>query len=146
MADRWMYRIIYLSTAARQITPEDLESILSHAQINNARDGVTGLLMFHDNNFLQFLEGEQAAVMACVKRIEANTMHRQIMRVFAGEVDQRLFAEWSMAFARPATTLPNAPGVRAFDAVRALLPDIERGDRRVAIMIRNFFSSFRDVG
>ena len=141
-----MYRYIYLSTAARPIRPADLEAVLTHAHRNNERDGITGLLMFHDGSFMQFLEGERAAVEACAGRIARNPMHRQMTRVFAGQADRRLFGEWSMAFARPSTILPDTPGVRAFDAVKALLPDVEQGDRRVAIMIRNFFSSFRDVG
>ena len=57
-----MKRLIYLSSAVRLATRDDLAQILGAARRNNRRDGVTGLLMYHDGTFLQILEGEETAV------------------------------------------------------------------------------------
>jgi len=47
----------YVSVTDTQLGDDDLSDILSVSAHNNERDGVTGLLMYHDQLFFQVLEG-----------------------------------------------------------------------------------------
>ncbi|WP_417208075.1 BLUF domain-containing protein [Antarctobacter sp.] len=142
-----MKRLIYLSSAVRLATPDDLAQILAVARRNNRRDGVTGLLLYHDGTFLQVLEGKDEAVDRVFGRIAANPLHRGIQSLPPAQVSERLFANWTMAFARP-DTMSGADdlGAKAFEAVKQDLARIESLDKRAAIFVRTFFASFRDLG
>lgn len=94
-----MYQLIYHSTADLECSPLILTSILDSSRVNNAVLGVTGLLVCHDDRFIQVLEGSQGAVEDIMGRIMRDDRHRDVAIVFEGHVDQRSFGEWSMAFA-----------------------------------------------
>ncbi|MEQ9190243.1 MAG: BLUF domain-containing protein [Alphaproteobacteria bacterium] len=57
-----LYQILYTSNALRQMDMADLGRIEQVSVRNNRAAGVTGLLLYVGGNFLQYLEGSQAAV------------------------------------------------------------------------------------
>ena len=59
-----MRRIVYLSTATRLMSDVELMDVLRVSRENNARDKVTGLLLYQGGNFIQLLEGDADAVAA----------------------------------------------------------------------------------
>ena len=61
-----MRSIIYVSVADPLITPDDIADILGTARRNNARDALTGALIFNGHNFMQLLEGPGDKVEACL--------------------------------------------------------------------------------
>lgn len=139
-----MYRTIYLSAATRLLTEPDIEALLAVSRRNNARDGITGLLMYHDGSFLQVLEGEKSKVEACFSRISADRSHRNVLRLFQGEVAERLFSEWSMGFSRPDDIQAATGALTELDQIIAELPRLRALDSRAAILIRSFFVVHRD--
>lgn len=141
-----MYRVIYLSSASTPMRLRDLRAILTQADRNNVRDGVTGALLFHDGNFLQILEGPKPAVEACLHRIERDPRHRGLLRLLATECDAPLFPEWSMGFARPQDLAnPTRAAVRGFSAVCEDIKRIKATDPRVATLMQAYLATFRDV-
>ncbi len=110
------------------------------------RDGITGLLLYHDGNFLQILEGEAEKVQATFARIAANPRHRNLQRLPPVSVHTRLFPDWSMGFARPETVIVDSSiHVTAFREIQRDIKRIQTQDRRAAAMMRVFFASFRDI-
>lgn len=93
-----VYRLLYLSAAKREMKTEDLHAILSTARDRNADAGITGLLLYVERQFLQYLEGEQKAVEALFERIEADPRHSGVMRLLSGTCGQRVFSDWSMGY------------------------------------------------
>ncbi len=93
-----MYYIVYVSAAAEPFSKSALLELLNKARDNNQRRNVTGLLLYKDGDFIQLLEGEQAAVKALFNTISADPRHRGTIIVVEGEADKRLFSDWSMGF------------------------------------------------
>lgn len=90
-------RIIYTSTAARDITDEDLRSILSTAKSYNEPREITGLLLSGGERFLQLLEGDPQEVdQLYTGRIMKDPRHSQCKILLQEEADYRLFPNWSM--------------------------------------------------
>ncbi len=54
-----MIQISYISTATKSMSQEDLEEILKTSRKNNAGSGITGMLLYMNNTFVQILEGEE---------------------------------------------------------------------------------------
>jgi len=71
-----MRRLIYTSTSPKLLTGHDLENILSVSRRNNLRDGITGLLIYHEGSFLQVLEGPDAKIEASFERISSDPRHK----------------------------------------------------------------------
>ena len=75
---------------------QDVDDILAAAKRNNLQFCVTGVMFFHQNRFLQFLEGEESAVRSVLSRIEVDPRHTNIHYLLEESVEKRGFAEWSM--------------------------------------------------
>ncbi|RFP88750.1 BLUF domain-containing protein [Rhodobacteraceae bacterium 63075] len=144
----WMvYRLIYLSSATDAFAMSDLPSILEAARRNNAANAITGFLVYHDRKFLQVLEGPQAGVEACFKRISQDPRHFQCSIVNAGLEDSRLFEDWSMAYV-PFESAPSGAQEGFLDLDTLLKSDhMSRAaaDPIVSSFLGAFMSSFRDL-
>lgn len=99
-------RLVYVSAAALPQTPDDLSHILARSRDNNRRDGITGLLIYHDMTFIQLLEGAPDAIARCFARISRDSRHGSVARVLDGPVAARSFPEWQMGFADPRDMAP----------------------------------------
>lgn len=92
-----MYRIVFTSRASRNFTREEIKELCEAAAVRNRINGITGLFMFDGSRFLQALEGDEASVVALMKRIATNPKHFDLIIVSSAKIDQREFSTWSMS-------------------------------------------------
>ena len=95
-----MIQITYLSSATRAMSQADLEDILRTARENNARLGITGMLLYGNKTFIQILEGEEGVVHELVKTIKRDPRHTNFQIVKEKPIEQHEYADWSMGFKR----------------------------------------------
>ncbi len=93
-----LVQVVYVSTATTQLTRPELRELLRSARAKNARLNVTGMLLYHDGNFIQALEGPRAAVAAIQERIALDPRHHGMLVLHRTRIETRSFAEWSMGF------------------------------------------------
>ena len=97
-----LFRIIYCSRNNIPGSPDAVAAgvgaILQASRRNNARDGVSGGLLFSRNSFAQVLEGPVDAVEAVFERIQCDERHSEVSVVQSGPITTRDFPEWSMAY------------------------------------------------
>ena len=100
-----MFQIVYESAATRPITKTDISDILTASRVNNAKVGVTGMLIYHEGMFIQALEGPKDAVEALYQKIEKDPRHEDVWMLAQMTPTKRSFAKWNMgiasAFRRP---------------------------------------------
>jgi hypothetical protein len=141
------FRLTYVSSASRGFAPVVLEAILAAARANNTAEGVTGLLLFHDGNFLQTLEGDEQAVRRIYARIEHDPRHGGCIVLERRSVPSRLFGEWAMACR--ATSEFRPPQMSAFKEIASITEQRARPsfDHQDATdhLIDSFLASFRDL-
>ncbi len=75
---------------------ELLRSVLSSSQRNNARNGITGFLLFDRTRFFQILEGERGPVLATYERIQKDRRHGDVTLMALRDAKSRAFSTWSM--------------------------------------------------
>jgi Sensors of blue-light using FAD len=90
-----LMQLIYASTPFGFDSPT-LNQILSVAKRNNARDGITGCLICRADFYLQMLEGPRGVVTAAFHRILRDDRHLDVVLISSGDVQVRMFADWSM--------------------------------------------------
>lgn len=131
-----METLVYASAAAD--AAPDIKDILAVARRNNARNGLTGLLLFAEGNFIQALEGPGDALDATYKRILKDPRHKLIIELYRAPLERRNFPDWSMG----ARTIEGVeiPG-GAFELTRSSLEDLHRHDRgeEVFTLLKSFY-------
>ncbi|HNR38669.1 MAG TPA: diguanylate phosphodiesterase [Acidobacteriota bacterium] len=94
-----LIHLIYCSAAARSFSREELAALLSRARANNARLGITGMLLHIEGSFFQVLEGAPDAVDGLFDAIRRDARHRQLTVIIREPVAARTFGEWTMGYA-----------------------------------------------
>ena len=109
-----LYRVLYCSRNCLDAAPEayraEINQILARSRVNNARDGVTGGLLFSNGCFAQVLEGPLQAVEETFERIQCDERHRDVTVLQSGPIEMRDFPDWSMAFTGMQEANPMAEG------------------------------------
>lgn len=106
-----LHEIIYVSLATHEMAPAELLELLDEARVYNAAHGITGLLMYHQQEFLQLLEGERDAVETLFSAICRDQRHQQVYSMWEGPVPARSFDRWAMGFVSPdEASLRGRPG------------------------------------
>ena len=120
-----LHRLAYVSRNALPPGADaaaEIETILALSRRNNARNGVSGALMFNAGLFAQVLEGELVALEATFERIQCDARHDDVRILQLEPVAARRFDAWSMAWAgRDAAPIDELAGIAAdtgFDAAR----------------------------
>jgi hypothetical protein len=110
-----LVQLIYTSSAVRDMTKADIEQILATSVANNTRDGLTGMLLYHDGCFMQAIEGEQEVVMATFYRIQNDTRHSHMLMIDERPITERSFSRFTMGFRRLVSAdLASHPGYVPF--------------------------------
>ena len=76
----------------------DFMDILEVSRARNEREGITGVLLFCNNNVVQCLEGSREAVNKTYARIVQDKRHQNPLLVDYRILSTRLFSEWSMGY------------------------------------------------
>jgi uncharacterized membrane protein (DUF373 family) len=110
-----MIQLTYLSTPTRTMRNDDLMDILEKARLNNAGLGISGMLLYTGEVFVQVLEGEENVVDDLVKLIKIDPRHKDFRIIERKKIDSREYAEWTMGFKRvEKDDLRNIPGLNKF--------------------------------
>lgn len=70
--------------------------ILEKSRKNNARLGITGMLIYIEGTILQILEGEREIIEQMFLVIKDDARHTSVVRILEGAIEKRNFSDWSM--------------------------------------------------
>lgn len=129
-----MLSLIYVSTASMAFDAAQLAALRSEAARNNVRCGITGMLVYDGQRFMQLLEGADRTVHATMKRIRRDGRHSQIEILREEDAAERECPDWSMR----AFTMPLREPGSAEEFARSL-PEDMRGETRL------LFTSFASM-
>jgi len=90
--------IAYVSVATTPMSDGAIASLLTNARANNARDGITGALLYHRDRFIQIIEGEDDTVQTRFAAIAGDPRHRNVQKMRERVIGVRQFPQWTMGF------------------------------------------------
>ena len=90
--------VVYVSSAEKELTSDELKSMLVKIRTKNKLRDITGMLLYRGGNFLQVIEGPELAVDQLWKEIQTDSRHRGIILMNRRPIVNREFGEWQMAF------------------------------------------------
>jgi hypothetical protein len=91
-----LVRLLYASRAAQAVTQPTIDSIMQQSREHNPAHGITGILCYGGDVYMQVLEGGRIPVNALYNRIVADARHEQVVLLHYEEVAERRFAGWTM--------------------------------------------------
>ncbi len=95
-----MIQASYISSTAKNMSTEELQSLLQECRDNNARLGITGMLLYGNQTFVQILEGEEKTVNVLLETIKRDPRHTDVRLLQRKPIDRREYSDWSMGFKR----------------------------------------------
>ncbi len=140
-----LHQLVYVSSAVRPVTAEDVARLLRGARKRNAIEGVTGLLLHSEGNFIQLLEGPKASVEKVFEFVKADPLHNGIIELLNEPCEAREFAGWSMGFRN---AMGNA-AIRGHFEEAVLAGHMERpgaGHSRALVLLNGFWDRERGAG
>jgi hypothetical protein len=136
-----LFAVIYISKAARQLTAAELDHLCQRAQGRNLDEGVTGLLLYSDGAFMQYIEGPAEGLSRVYAVIKADPTHYGMVDLYRAAINQREYANWSMTLRDVGVTGVASPAA----ADESLLTRLERFDSAHAVA-RDLLSNFWHQG
>ncbi len=91
-----LVRCMYASRAAAGLEGAQVDAILAQSRRNNAARGITGILCFTDEVFIQVLEGGRDEVNELLAAIMRDGRHAGLRILTYEEIAERRFGHWSM--------------------------------------------------
>lgn len=93
-----LIQLIYASIATRPFTGEELNELVAAARTSNARLGITGLLLYKRESFLQVLEGEEGKTARLFEKIRMDSRHESVVTLRRRPVEAPAFPDWAMGY------------------------------------------------
>ena len=93
-----MYYILYNSYAVSEFDDAALKELLIQSREKNKRLAITGMLFYFEGQFIQLIEGDDAAVRQLAIEIALDPRHKHFMILKEGAIEKRFFTDWSMGF------------------------------------------------
>mgnify|MGYP006156611073 CR=1 FL=1 len=91
-------QLVYRSAAAGPMGHAELARLLEQARARNEAERLTGLLVYDQGRFVQWLEGPTTGVERIWDSIRRDSRHVEIERLHTPWHPERLFPEWRMQF------------------------------------------------
>lgn len=91
-----LVHLVYASRAERALAPADIDAILARSSRYNPKNGITGVLCYDGEQFLQVIEGGREAVNRLYADILRDPRHRDVLLLDYAEIASRRFAGWTM--------------------------------------------------
>jgi Sensors of blue-light using FAD len=91
-----LVHLLYASRSAVPLTSALVESLLEKSRANNPRLGITGILCFSEDLFIQVLEGGRDEVCELFNAIVRDDRHHNVRILIYEEIPERRFGSWTM--------------------------------------------------
>ena len=91
-----LVQCLYASRLAAAQAESQIDSIMEQSRRNNPRLGVTGILCFTNDVFIQVREGGRDEVCDLYNKIVGDARHRDVRLLVYGEISERRFSNWTM--------------------------------------------------
>lgn len=88
--------LLYISSRNANRANTDIVDILASCQKNNLHTGITGVLLYSDTKFAQYVEGEYSQLISLYDKIKNDNRHSSVNLMSISPIENRLFPSWHM--------------------------------------------------
>lgn len=96
-----LVRLTYISRASDGLDASQRKEILNTARTNNSANGISGILIFNKDYFLQTIEGSRPLINGLLNALIADPRHHDLQIIECETVYERKWVKWSMNYVTP---------------------------------------------
>lgn len=133
-----LFALVYISKAVRHLTPAELTHLGERAQARNLKENITGVLLYSDGAFMQYLEGPAPGLSHIYAVIKADPLHYGMIDLLREPIVEREFNGWLMTV-RDVGPVGMATSAQSDEAVRSRLAHIGEAHRAARELLSNFW-------
>jgi hypothetical protein len=93
-----LHTISYTSSAVTLPTAEQLATLLRKARVRNELEAVTGVLLYAEGTFHQYIEGPSEGLSRVYDAILRDPLHHHIFEMVREPIEAREFDGWAMGY------------------------------------------------
>ncbi len=113
-----LIELSYVSEPAQVMSFLGLTRLLYHSYLRNTKLGITGVLIFENNQFGQVIEGPEDVIKSLWEKIQQDDRHKNIRLIEEKPITYRSFKKWTMVFQGDEEIIKGLPEVsEAVDSV-----------------------------
>lgn len=134
--------LIYVSNRSQICTQAEIDKILDACKRNNVKYDITGVLLYSDTKFVQYIEGEYKEIMGLYDRIKGDPRHTSPVLLNSSPITERSFPSWQMGAKKFDTaSIDFRTAVSDSDKVvfESLLSAKKTDDNRAIALMKKFF-------
>ena len=136
-AEKNLIHCVYSSVQSVEFSPEDIAELLDIARTNNAKLGITGMLLYDKGAFFQLLEGPISVVCPLLEKIQKDERHEHFVKIIQEDITERDFSEWTMGYSGiKSDELRNIEGLNDFFGSGKRYVDLDEG--RAKTLLKGF--------
>ncbi|WP_051336382.1 BLUF domain-containing protein [Aquimarina latercula] len=92
-----LYTISYVSTSA-ELSDFQINELLHITKLKNEDLGITGILMYSDQNFFQIIEGQKKVIKSLYQKIEKDIRHFNLIRILDRSINIPSFTSFQSTY------------------------------------------------
>ena len=91
--------VVYRSRAVNPLAGQELQSLMQAARARNRREAITGILLYDEGRFFQWLEGPEDGIDRVMRSIRSDARHTDLEVLRRNPTSERKFSDWDMRLA-----------------------------------------------
>ncbi len=115
MPEHRLKAVLYISDPVKAkgtgLMPRELPEIYQKSRRNNAANGISGLLSFTSNQYIQLIEGKVKDVDRLFDKIQADSRHTNVQVLAETNISKRYLEAHALKLV---SSMPRYPAIRAF--------------------------------
>jgi hypothetical protein len=135
-------QLVYISSRKDSCNTVEIDKIVTSCQKNNVSLDITGVLLYSETKFIQYLEGDGRKILSLYDQIKKDPRHEQVRMISYGPISERAFPSWHMATkALSQTELAFRTDITTEDkqTFKQLLTGQSQSDSHIQTLLKKFF-------
>lgn len=92
----WLSTLTYRSRAVMPMSADELNALAQAAQARNRSEGITGMVIYDEGRFFQWLEGPVAGLQRVWHSVSHDSRHTDIEVLSEALTQRRCFGDWTL--------------------------------------------------
>ncbi len=107
--------LVYKSVATDLFDPSRIDDLCKQAFIFNNSKGITGLLIYHEKIFFQWIEGSENDIFLLYEKLKKDPRHQYLREILYTASASRQFNGWGMKAVYSNMDISGIPGMEGFN-------------------------------
>lgn len=125
------YAISYLSTAHIDLQEQEVDDIMKESNRFNKSQDITGILLYNERNFFQFIEGNKQTVEDLYEKISEDPRHHSIIKFLEKPVYKPPFDGYMTDFITDSRKHDEAKLKEYLNYIEVLSPESQKALKKV---------------